>query len=289
MNNNSVQLERDLEYLMNVPHSLDKDTQSDDLNAIYRFITMIVVKLTGKRALKKWLSDNKGKSPLDMVTMSDVAYSLTLIANNREKWDQAIEISKMEPEEQKKWKNVKKLSAEERESYKLKQPLFTAKKGNKCNYKQTGWNEEGEAFYYKQLEDWKTLAKDETSWSMLQEGWDVYNAETRWIEQWVIQDEVRRNRGEVEVTEVPPDAFALPGDDGFENDRAGSIPLLPPMPSDSMSDTGGSKRSYEEDDEDDDGSDSSLSGHSTGASDEDEEGEEPTPVTKKKDKRRRKF
>ena len=99
--------------MMNVPTSLG-EVEGTELDAVYCFITAIAVKLVGKRALKKWMVDNKGKSALGMITMSDIAYCLTLIENNKEKWDQAYMISTLSPEEQKKWKDNKTLSADER-------------------------------------------------------------------------------------------------------------------------------------------------------------------------------
>ena len=229
--------------MMNVPPSLG-EVDGTELSAVYRFITEIAVKLVGKRALKKWMRDNKGKSALDMITMSDVAYCLTLIENNKEKWDQAYMISTLSPEEQKKWKDNKTLSADERTSYTKKEPLFTSRRGNKSSYKKSGLNEDGVAFYRKHFEAWKTLARDSTSWDMLQEGWSEFNSDTGWSEQWVaneISGEERR-REEEELMEVDADAFALPGDESFENDRAGQV-IVPPLPALTPHKTAGKKRS----------------------------------------------
>ena len=66
---------------------------------------MIVSKLIGKRALKKEMVNNKGQSPFDIITVLDIAYTLAIIENNREKWDQELSIMYMSPEEQEKYKD----------------------------------------------------------------------------------------------------------------------------------------------------------------------------------------
>ena len=222
---NTLQLDRDLSFLVDIPTRLDMEkTTVDELNAVYRFVTMIVSKLLGVRSIKKWMRNNKGKSVLDMITMSDIAYTLTLIENNREKWNQIYDISRMTPEEQEKWKKAGKLPKEQRAHYVRKEPRFTSKKGNKASYKLPGINDEGKKYYEKQLKAWKALATDKTSWDMLQEGWNEYNAAIGWAEQWIEQGDsglatVSVDEEEEEVRNVSVGAFALPGEDGYEHDR----------------------------------------------------------------------
>jgi len=221
---NTLQLDRDLSFLVDIPTRLSEETTVDELNAVYRFVTMIVSKLLGVRSIKKWMRNNKGKSVLDMITMSDIAYTLTLIENNREKWNQIYDISRMTPEEQEKWKKAGKLPKEQRAHYVRKEPRFTSKKGNKASYKLPGINDEGKKYYEKQLNAWKALATDKTSWDMLQEGWNEYNAAIGWAEQWIEQGDsglatVSVDEEEEEVRNVSVGAFALPGEDGYEHDR----------------------------------------------------------------------
>ena len=221
---NTLQLDRDLSFLVDIPTRLSDETTVDELNAVYRFVTMIVSKLLGVRSIKKWMRNNKGKSVLDMITMSDIAYTLTLIENNREKWNQIYDISRMTPEEQEKWKKAGKLPKEQRAHYVRKEPRFTSKKGNKASYKLPGMNDEGKKYYEKQWKAWKALATDKTSWDMLQEGWNEYNAAVGWAEQWIEQGDsglatVSVDEEEEEVRNVSVGAFALPGEDGYEHDR----------------------------------------------------------------------
>ena len=102
------------------------------------------------------------------------------------------------------------------------------------------------AFYRKHFEAWKSLARDRTSWDMLQEGWIEFNSNTGWSEQWVTneisEDSEERRREEEGLMEVDVDAFALPGDDSFENDRAGQV-IVPALPALTPHKTAGKKRS----------------------------------------------
>ena len=71
-----MRLKKDLDYLMDIPGEITTDTPNDELTIISRFFANFVVNLYGKRYVKEWTKKNKGSSLLDMITMSDVAYSL---------------------------------------------------------------------------------------------------------------------------------------------------------------------------------------------------------------------
>jgi hypothetical protein len=67
------------------------------------------------------------------------------------------------------------------------------------------------------------LFGDRDSWDRLLVGWDLYNTANEWSEQWVVREGISQTAmgGEMEaVRDVAPDTFALPGEDGFGNDRA---------------------------------------------------------------------
>ena len=63
---------------------------------------------------------------------------------------------------------------------------------------------------------------------MLQEEWSEFNSNTgSWSEQWATnensEESEERRREEAGLMEVDVGAFALPGDDSFENDSAGQV------------------------------------------------------------------
>ena len=56
--------------------------------------------LYGCRSIISWITKNKGKHFLDMVTMSDIAYTVAVIENSYAAWDEEHEINNAERHEQ---------------------------------------------------------------------------------------------------------------------------------------------------------------------------------------------
>lgn len=215
-----------LDYLMNIPTDISNVEDNKELVPIFWFVNEFVADLYGKRFIRKWLKSNKGKTILDLVTMSDIAYCLTLVENNCEVWDEMHLISTLSPEEQKKWKNPKNLSPDERKNYIKKQPRFTSKKGRKFQYKKYGMNDEGVNRYNAKWAAWKALAKHNVSWEKLQEAWIEFSRKTGVGQQWVERSALAPLDIEEEAEEAPPsNRFSLPGDADFEQDRAGVIDM----------------------------------------------------------------
>jgi len=50
--------------------------------AVCRFMDKYVTGLYGSRSIINWITKNKGKHFLDMVTMSDIAYTVAVIENS---------------------------------------------------------------------------------------------------------------------------------------------------------------------------------------------------------------
>ena len=75
------------------------------------------MELHGVNAIKKWPKANSYKSFMDMVTMSDIVYFVTLLQNSKEVWEQDLDISLMNSEEQWKYKDGC-------TGYEVKKPIF---------------------------------------------------------------------------------------------------------------------------------------------------------------------
>ena len=56
--------------------------------AVCRFMDKYVTVLYGSRSIINWITKNKGKHFLDMITMSDIAYMIAVIENSYEAWDE---------------------------------------------------------------------------------------------------------------------------------------------------------------------------------------------------------
>jgi hypothetical protein len=69
------------------------DKQSKD--KIFYFLAKFVSRLYGTRTIAKWMSKKKGASFFDMITMLDIAYTIAVVENSYEYWDQCFELKNM--------------------------------------------------------------------------------------------------------------------------------------------------------------------------------------------------
>jgi hypothetical protein len=60
---------------------------SADLPAVCRFLGKYVSGIYGTCSIIAWVTKNKGRPFLDMVTMSDIAYTVAVIENSYKVWD----------------------------------------------------------------------------------------------------------------------------------------------------------------------------------------------------------
>ena len=110
------------------PTSLAESTgmTTDEVGEIFcHVVAKYTVCLYGKRQITKWLSNNKGCTYLDMITMSDFAYIASLLKNNFEYWPEQYNIKKMSKDEQKQYKEENQLSPPEvsvQVTYKYRNP-----------------------------------------------------------------------------------------------------------------------------------------------------------------------
>ena len=192
------------------PTSLAESTgmTTDEVGEIFcHVVAKYTVCLYGKRQITKWLSNNKGCTYLDMITMSDFAYIASLLKNNFEYWPEQYNIKKMSKDEQKQYK----------EENQLKKPKFTDRAGQSRALYSCGWSEEGLNFYYETLDKWKHVARRKESWEELEMFWQMYTEETGFDNQW--KKRSRATKKTVPPTEEEPvrARFSLPGTEGFDD------------------------------------------------------------------------
>lgn len=132
------------------------------------------VHLYGKRHITKWLNNNRGCTYLDMITLSDIAYVVSLFKNNMEYWPEQHRMKKMSPEEKQKYK------AEND----LKKPKFTQRAGQTRALYSSGWSKEGLDFYYDTLDKWKEVGSNREVWEELEAHWAVFSKKVGFDDQW---------------------------------------------------------------------------------------------------------
>ncbi len=92
------------------------------------FLDKYVTRLYGTRTVSTWFTKNKGKTIFDLVMMSDIAYTVAVIENGHERWDES--------------KNG--IDGDEESHRRTK---FTKRGRIKGVYNTTGWSQEGVEFY----------------------------------------------------------------------------------------------------------------------------------------------
>ena len=222
--------EVDMNSVLRVMKTMTVDNLEDGMSVFFSFVERYVVKLYGKRAIAAWVKKNKGRSFLDMLTMSDVAYSMSIIENSCRVWDQDLSIEQLSKSEQEKYKPKvnKTLPDDEREKYIRVTPRFTDKNLRNRTYMKSGWSEEGINFYNSMWMRWKTIARDRDSLEKLQVGWELHAVDSDFGAFWKVSG-VRASSEDERVLENEDDSpgnhFSLPGDDAFEEDRYASHDL----------------------------------------------------------------
>jgi hypothetical protein len=135
---------------------------ADNRMKICHFLDKYVTRLYGTCTVSTWFTKNKGKTIFDLVMMSDTAYTVAVIENGHERWDESKNGSDGDEELPRKTK-------------------FTKRGGKKGVYNTTGWSQEGIKFYNKVWEGWKKLSGYNKFgvWENLESMWFDYIEEKR--------------------------------------------------------------------------------------------------------------
>ena len=138
---------------------------------IYLFVSKFVSMIYGIRMINAWLSKKKGSTFFDLMTMSDFAYTVAVLENSYEVWDQQ---GKQEHMSTAQWKEY--INSDE---YIKKTPKFTDRKGKKREYCDSGWTKAGIQFFDDVRQRWRKLSSQNTLhlWSDLEKGWTEYAEE----------------------------------------------------------------------------------------------------------------
>ena len=142
---------------------------------LFDFIAKFVIKIYGISAFRKFCMERKGKSFMDKITPSDIAFTLAVIENGREVWEQEYHMKHATEEELEKYKNPQ-LEEDEslRQKYIKKYPKFTSGKKQKRMYLQSCWNDEGMKYYKDALKVWTEGMADGNFKRWMDEKWDTW-------------------------------------------------------------------------------------------------------------------
>jgi hypothetical protein len=84
----------DMRYTMDIHRMLTKPTPMHLFDANNRmkiccFLDKYVARLYVTHTVSTWFTKNKGKTIFNLVTMSDIAYTVAVIENGHERWDES--------------------------------------------------------------------------------------------------------------------------------------------------------------------------------------------------------
>ncbi len=145
----------------------------DEMNRkkICYYIDKYVTRLYDSCHIRLWAAKNQNRTIFDLIKMSDLAYTVAVIENSHEIWEQCNEGQNVSSKiGQERWER------DQEESSTKKTPKFTKRAGKKREYNMSGWNHEGIHFYNKVCKEWKKLASEnkEGLWEQLEAEWNEY-------------------------------------------------------------------------------------------------------------------
>lgn len=157
------------------PQDEDEETeeqQERNREDLYYLLTKFVSKIDGVMAIKNYCEDHKGKTYLDLLTYSDVAYFCAVMRNLEETWDYEYRMTLASGEERRKYNDPQEIEDDgERAQYIEPKPRFTGGVKKKRELFKMMWSEEGTQYYKKAEGVWKEALADESVREWLQEGW----------------------------------------------------------------------------------------------------------------------
>ena len=138
---------------------------------ICAFVDKFVSKIYGIRKINTWLSKKKGCTFFDLMTISDLAYTVAVLENSYEVWNREYKKTRMSTVEWEQYRTG--------DDYTSTMPKFTNRKGRKREYCDSGWSKEGIDFYNGVYQRWKVIAHSNNCgvWSSLEEAWESYAQE----------------------------------------------------------------------------------------------------------------
>ena len=138
---------------------------------LYDFFVRYVRKLHSDQYLKTTLKNNPGKSFLDVIGPSDVAYVIALLKNSAEVW-------KYEWGEEDNTEDIAATAEQDTQKKTAPKPLFTRGEKVKRKFGRTAWSEEGMEYYKNTLAVWKKMFdRRQAFYDVMSGDWDDWLTE----------------------------------------------------------------------------------------------------------------
>ena len=162
--------------MLTKPPSNEEFKTKQVIDVLIEFIIKYIPKMYGIHKIRSILAANPGQNLIHVMTVSDLAYAVSVIEDKKRMWEEQVELANMSPEER---RNV-----QEDPKYKQAQPRFTGRKGIKASYLGHAWSKEGIKHYNDRLQLWKEKFRDPVFWDHLQLSCEMYDDPSKVLKMW---------------------------------------------------------------------------------------------------------
>ena len=147
-----------------VKNKVTTPNYADTEGLLYFFDKYTTIVIGRLRAVTKYYKQNRGKSLLDKLSISDIAYSIFVYESAHEVWkEEVVKASTC-------------VTAEERKSFEhTAVNKYHVKRGTRLPVYQDGWTNEGYEYFKQLCRDVEAIKKNEQLWATLKIHWTMYS------------------------------------------------------------------------------------------------------------------
>ena len=152
-----------LEQRMWVQKKVTEPSFEDAKPLLYFLDKYATIVVGGARALGKYFKQNRGKSLLDKLTVSDIAYSFLVYESAHDVWSEEVLKAKTCA------------TADEKNSFEhTAVNKYHVKRGTRLPLYQDGWTNEGQEYFKNLCREIETLKASDKLWTSLKVHWTTY-------------------------------------------------------------------------------------------------------------------
>jgi len=146
-----------------VSQNMMHPSYSDAESLLYFLDKYATVMVGGAKGMSQFYKNNKGKTLLDKVSVSDIAYSILVYESSYDVWVEDIKKAEMcaTEEEEPVFKHVAKNK-------------YHVQRGTRLPVYRDGWTSEGRAYFDTICKEIRYMMKSEGLWSTLKLHWEAY-------------------------------------------------------------------------------------------------------------------
>lgn len=217
-------------------------------NMIFSFVATFVIRLYGKNYILDKVKNNPGTSIWDHISSSDITYTILIVVNGSERWEQEYEKKKLPEEEQAKFGETRKRI----------QGKYTYRQGNRAELFGHGFSNDGLRLYQTMWKHWQGIFRNKELYDIMMSEWQVWAKENEFAQQYkekkrsVSTKKTVLEDSDDEGDDEFADLYVLSGDSNFKSDHpwAANTTNHDDNYDDELEDESGSENSESDDDDD---------------------------------------